>query len=60
VALLALAIPSQNFHGGPDRNLEANLLDLLDRIKSGRYKAPRRAAVYFVQYETRQSEPGVS
>ena len=22
-------------------NLEANLLDLLDRIKSGRYKAPR-------------------
>ena len=30
-----------------ERNLEANLLDLLDRIKSGRYKAPpvRRAYV---------------
>jgi hypothetical protein len=27
-------------------NLEANLLDLLDRIKSGRYKAPPRLARY--------------
>ena len=42
-----------------EANLEANLLDLLDRIKSGRYKAPPVRRVYIPKVDGSQRPLGI-